>query len=88
MVTPWAYGSSQARDCIGAAAEAYATAIAMLDLSHICDLFRSLQQCWILNPLSKAREQTHILMDTSRVLNPLCPAEIDTTLYMNYISIK
>ena len=32
---------------------------------------RSLQQCWMLNPLSKARDGTHILMDTSQILNPL-----------------
>ena len=31
----------------------------------------SLQQCWILNPLSEARDQTLIFMDTSLVLNPL-----------------
>ena len=29
------------------------------------------QQCWILHPLSEARDQTHILMDTSPVHNPL-----------------
>ena len=32
------------------------------DLSHVCDLHCSLQQCQNLNPLSEAREQTHILM--------------------------
>ena len=31
----------------------------------------SLQQHQILNPLSEARDRTHILMDTSLVLNPL-----------------
>ena len=50
---------------------AYASAAAMLDLSHICDLHHSLWQHRILNPLGKARDQTHILMDTSQVLNPL-----------------
>ena len=35
---------------------AYATATAMPDLSRICDLHHSLQQRWILNPLSEARD--------------------------------
>ena len=50
---------------------AYITATATWDPSHICDLHHSFWQCWTLNSLSKARDQTHILMDTSRVLNPL-----------------
>ena len=32
-------------------------------LSHICDLHHSSWQCRILNPLCKARDQTHIPMD-------------------------
>ena len=51
--------------------QAFATATAMPDLSHICDLHQSLQQHWILNPLSEARDQTCILMDISWVLNLL-----------------
>ena len=35
---------------------AYATATAIWDLSHICDLHHSLWQCWILNMLSEARD--------------------------------
>ena len=35
------------------------------DPSHICDLYCSLWLCWILHPLSKARDQTHILLVTS-----------------------
>ena len=50
---------------------AYTTAIAMLDLSPICDLLHSSQQCQILNRLSKARDRNLIFMDTSPVLNPL-----------------
>ena len=46
---------------------AYATATAMWDLSCICDLHHSSQQQQILNPLSKATDGTHVLMDTSRV---------------------
>ena len=42
---------------------AYGTAIAMQDLSCICDLHHSSWQCQILNSLSEARDQTHILVD-------------------------
>ena len=41
---------------------AYTTATAMQDPSHICNLYHSLQQCQILNPLSGARGQTHNLI--------------------------
>ena len=44
---------------------ACATATATQDLSQVCDLHHSSWQHQILNPLSKARDQTHILMDTS-----------------------
>ena len=50
---------------------AYSTATAMLDWSCICDLCFSLWQHRILNPLSKAKDPTHILMDISQVLNRL-----------------
>ena len=50
---------------------AYTTATATPDLSHVCNICHSSQQCWILNPLSGARDQTRILMGTSRVHNPL-----------------
>ena len=40
---------------------AYTTAIAMPDPSRVCDLHHSSQQCWILNPLSRARDGTRIL---------------------------
>ena len=46
---------------------AYTTVTATQDPSHICDLHHSSQQHWILNPLSKARDQTCILMDTSQI---------------------
>ena len=46
---------------------AYATATAVRDLSRVFDLHQSSRQHQILNPLSKARDRTHILMDASRV---------------------
>ena len=47
---------------------AYITATATPDLSHVCDLCRSSQQHWILNPLSEARDRSHVLMDASQVV--------------------
>ena len=44
-----------------AATEAYTTVTP--DPSHICDLYRSLGQVQILNPLSEARNWTHILRE-------------------------
>lgn len=44
--------------------QAYATATATWDLSHICDLRHSMWQCWIFNVLSEARNQTHIVTNT------------------------
>ena len=48
---------------------AYVTAIAMHDPSCVYNLHHSSQQNWILSPLSKARVQTCILVDT--ILIPL-----------------
>ena len=46
---------------------AYTTATAMPNPSRICNLHLSLQQHWILNPLSKARDQTLNLVVLSRI---------------------
>ena len=60
---PAAYGSSQARSQIGAAAaSAYTTATAMWDPSQIGNLHHNSRQCQILIPLSNARDQTLQLM--------------------------
>ena len=64
--TPAAYGSSQARSWIGAVATATATP----DLSCICNLHHGSWQRQILNPLSEARDRTHVLMDLAGFLNP------------------
>ena len=50
---------------------AYRTVTATLHLSCICDLYHISQHCRILNPLSEARDRTHILMGTNQVLNPV-----------------
>ena len=46
---------------------AHATATATQDLSWVCDLHHSSWQSWILNPLSKTRDRTCILMDASQI---------------------
>ena len=46
---------------------AYTTAMAMPDLSHVWELHHSSWQHWILNPLSGARNETWIFMDTGQV---------------------
>ena len=46
---------------------AYTTATATPAMSRVCNLHRSSGQHQILNPLSKAKDQTLILMDPSRI---------------------
>ena len=46
---------------------AYTTVTATQDLSLVCDLHHSLCQHQILNPLSKARDQTRNLIDPNRI---------------------
>ena len=47
------------------------TAPAMQDLSRVCELHHSSWQGQILNPLSKARNRTHVLMAARQVRQPL-----------------
>ena len=46
---------------------AYTAATAIWDPSHVYNLHHSSRGHWILNPLSKARDRTCILMDPSLV---------------------
>ena len=50
---------------------AYTTTTEMPDPSHIYNLHHSSQQYCIPNPMSKARDWTCILMDTSCIQNPM-----------------
>ena len=70
-VTLVAYGSSQTRGQIGAAAAGTWQLQQCRVQSHVCNLSSSSQQCQILNPLNKVRGQTRIIMDTSQVCNSL-----------------
>ena len=64
--TPMAYGGSQAMGRIGAVA----AGTAAWDLSCVCNLHHSSQQCQILHLLSEAKDHTWILMDTSHIRFP------------------
>ena len=45
----------------------YTTATATQELSHVCNLYHSSRQRWILDPLSEARDQTRVLTNTSKI---------------------
>ena len=62
--------------------QAYTTATAMPDLRHVCDLSCSLLQHQILNPLSKARDWTGILME---VISGSYPVEPQWELWHCYL---
>ena len=62
--TPAAYGSSQARGRIGAAAASLCHSNAGSE--PVWNLHHSSWQCWIPNPLSKARDRIHILLDINQ----------------------
>ena len=72
---PVAYGGFQAEVKSELQLPAFATATATQDPSQVCDLNHSSWQRWILNPLSKARDLTHILMDTGWVHDLLSHSE-------------
>ena len=61
---------------------AYTIATAMQDPSHVCNLHHSSEQCHILDPLNKARDRTHILMDTSRVVSIVPQQELPLIVLM------
>ena len=65
---------------------AYTTATATQDLSHVWDLYHSSQQRRILNPLSKARDQTSILMDTSQIHFRCTPFSIYSIFGLLHVS--
>ena len=80
--TPAAYGCSKARGRVESKLQllAYRTATAMRDPSRVCNPHHSSQQCRIPNPLNKARDGTHILMDTGQIC--FCWATTVTPLNM------
>ena len=81
--TPAAYGSSQTRVESELQLPAYTTTTVTPAPSCLCDLHHSSWQRQILNPLSKARDQNHILMNTSQVLNP--PSHSGNSVKSSYL---
>ena len=75
---PAAHGGSQPGVESELQLPAYATATAMQDLSGIYDLHQHSWQHQILNLLSEAWDQTHVLMDTCQVW--YCWAIVETHL--------
>ena len=63
----------------------YTTATAIMNLSRICDLHHSLQQHWILNLISEARNRICILMDISQVLNSLSQNGISLFCFVLFV---
>ena len=68
-------------------AYATVTATATQDPSHICDLYSSSWQHWMLNPLSEARNQTFFFMDTSQARYHWVIMETSQVLRLTYIYV-
>ena len=66
----------------------YVTATAVPDLSHVCNLHHSLQQRWILKPLSEARDRIPVLMDTSWILNSLSHSRNSYFCFLTFVRTK
>ena len=60
-----------------------ATATATRDLSHFCDLHHISWQHWILNPVSKTRDRTLILMDIVRFVSAKPTRELQEVFLMS-----
>ena len=65
---------------------AYTTVTAMPDASHICVLYHSSWQRWILKPVSEARDRTCNLMVSSQIR--FCCATVGTPLTCNFFMTK
>ena len=84
-VTPMAYGCSQARGRIGATLLASTPATVTGNPSLTCDIYHSSWQCQIPDPLSEARDRTHILMYPSRIC--FCCTTMGTLMIHNFYEL-
>ena len=80
-VTLTAYGSSQARGRISYGSWPTPRATAIPNRSCVCDLYHSLWQHWILNPLSEARYRNLILMNASQLISAEPQWELPIALF-------
>ena len=64
----------------------YTTATATWDLSCICSLYHGSRQCGVPDLLSKTRDQTRILVDTSQIL--FCWATIGTPFFFFFFNVE
>ena len=85
--TPKAYGNSQARGWNQSCSCWPTPATATQDPSGIFDLHHSSQQCGILNPLSQAGDQTHILMDSSWIAFCLATMGTPARLFLTELTL-
>ena len=69
-------------------AAAYATARAMWYPSSVFDLHRSSQQPWIPNPLSEAKDQTRILVETSQICFHCTTVEISIKIFFKMFKFQ
>ena len=82
--TPTAYGGSQHRGLIGTVSANLARATAIPDSRRLWNLQHSSQQRQILNPVSKARDQTCNLMVPSQICFPW--ATMGTPVFVIFIT--
>ena len=67
---------------------AYTTATATRDLSCVWELHHSSQQGWIINPLSKARDGTHIPWILVRFISAVSRQELHDSCWRSSIVVK
>ena len=81
---PMACEGFQGRGQIRAAAASLCHSNSSVGSEHVYDLNHSSRQCWILNPLSKARDKTLILKDTGWI--HFCCTTMGTPYFLKFLN--